>query len=108
MCEILRSSARTREYIQEGEREGKSLLDAMEAGGLEGMQTFDGELKRLIEAGVIDQEVALSYSTNPTNLKLKLDMESGGGESPPIGLAPEDDESDNIFEDPGMSDLIER
>ncbi|HET8644864.1 MAG TPA: PilT/PilU family type 4a pilus ATPase, partial [Vicinamibacteria bacterium] len=40
VCEVLRSNSRTREYIQEGEREGKSLLDAMEDGGLEGMQSF--------------------------------------------------------------------
>ncbi len=41
ICEILRANSRTREYVQEGEREGKSLQDAMEAGGLDGMQTFD-------------------------------------------------------------------
>ena len=32
ICEILRSTSRTREYVQEGEREGKSLHDAMEDG----------------------------------------------------------------------------
>ena len=36
ICEVLRSNSRTREYVQEGEREGKSLQDAMEAGGLDG------------------------------------------------------------------------
>ena len=51
ICEILRSNSRTKEYVQEGEREGKSLQDAMEAGGLEGMQTFDQELEKLILAG---------------------------------------------------------
>lgn len=107
VCEILRSSARTREYIQEGEREGKSLLDAMEAGSLEGMQTFDGELKRLIETGVVDQDVALSFSTNPMNLKLKLDMESGGGVGPKIGSAAET-ETSSFTQDSDMSDLIER
>ena len=47
LCEILRSNSRTREYVQEGEREGKSLTDAMADGALEGMQTFDSELERL-------------------------------------------------------------
>jgi twitching motility protein PilT len=41
VCEILRGTARTRDYIREGEKEGKSLTDAMEDGALEGMQTFD-------------------------------------------------------------------
>ena len=36
ICEILRSNSRTKEYVQEGEREGKSLLDAMEDGGARG------------------------------------------------------------------------
>jgi twitching motility protein PilT len=73
VCEVLRANSRTREYVQEGEREGKSLLDAMSDGRLEGMQTFDSELERLINANVIDRETGLSYSTNRTNLQLRLD-----------------------------------
>ncbi|MCI0409722.1 MAG: type IV pilus twitching motility protein PilT, partial [Acidobacteria bacterium] len=78
VCEVLRSTSRTREYIQEGEREGKSLLDAMEDGSIDGMQSFDSELMRLIETGGLDREVALSYATNPTNLALRLGTESAG------------------------------
>jgi twitching motility protein PilT len=73
VCEVLRANSRTREYVQEGEREGKSLVDAMADGRLEGMQTFDSELERLINADAIDREVGLSYSTNRTNLQLRLD-----------------------------------
>jgi twitching motility protein PilT len=76
ICEILRSTSRTKEYVQEGEREGKSLVDAMSDGQLEGMQTFDGELEKLINAGLIDKETGLSYATNRTNLQLVL--ETGG------------------------------
>jgi twitching motility protein PilT len=75
VCEILRSNSRTREYVQEGEREGKSLVDAMEDGSLDGMQTFDHELERLINAGVVDRETGLSYATNRTNLQLRLDTQ---------------------------------
>jgi twitching motility protein PilT len=78
VCEVLRSSSRTKEYIQEGEREGKSLIDAMNDGVLEGMQSFDYELERLINAGVLDRETALSYSTNRTNLQLRLDTQGAG------------------------------
>jgi twitching motility protein PilT len=80
VCEILRSSNRTREYVQEGEREGKSLIDAMEDGVLEGMQSFDLELERLINAGVVDREVGLSYATNRTNLQLKLETQGVGAD----------------------------
>jgi len=82
LCEVLRSTSRTKEYIQEGEREGKSLTDAMNDGILEGMQTFDYELERLIHAGVLDREVALSYATNRTNLQLRLETQSGGDAGP--------------------------
>ena len=75
ICEILRSNSRTKEYVQEGEREGKSLADAMPDGALDGMQTFDGELEKLIDDGVIDREVGLSYATNRTNLVLRLDTQ---------------------------------
>jgi twitching motility protein PilT len=77
ICEILRSTSRTKEYVQEGEREGKSLVDAMSDGALEGMQTFDGELEKLINAGVIDKETGLSYATNRTNLQLQLETQGG-------------------------------
>jgi twitching motility protein PilT len=77
ICEILRSTSRTKEYVQEGEREGKSLIDAMSDGALEGMQTFDGELEKLINAEVIDKETGLSYATNRTNLQLVLETQGG-------------------------------
>lgn len=72
VCEILRSSERTREYIQKGETEGKSLVDAMNDGFLDGMQTFDTELERLWREGIITRETALSYATNAANLALRM------------------------------------
>jgi twitching motility protein PilT len=70
--EILKSTMRTREYIVKGESEGRSLVDAMQDGYLEGMQTFDKELERMVRSGILDEQMALSYSTNPNNLALAL------------------------------------
>jgi len=70
--EILKSTMRTREYVEKGETEGKSLLDAMRDGGTEGMQHFDGEIDRLIRAGIVDFETGLTYSTNSGNLRLEM------------------------------------
>jgi twitching motility protein PilT len=79
--EILKSTLRTREYLDKGEVEGKSLLDAMRDGDTEGMQHFDGEIEKLIRAGMIDYDTAMAYATNPGNLRLQLaDL---GGELPP-------------------------
>ncbi len=70
--EILRSSPRTREYIEEGEADGKSLLDAMRDGKIDGMQDFDTVIKGLIEKGTISVEDGLNFATNQNNLLLSL------------------------------------
>ena len=70
--EILKSTMRTREYVIRGEAEGRSLIDAMNDGYLEGMQTFDRELEKMVRAGIVEEQVAVSYATNPNNLALAL------------------------------------
>jgi twitching motility protein PilT len=70
--EILKSTMRTREYVEKGETEGKSLLDAMRDGDTEGMQYFDGEIQKLIRAGMVDYETGLGFSTNAGNLRLEM------------------------------------
>ncbi len=70
--EILKSTMRTKDYIEKGESEGKSLLDAMEQGDQEGMQTFDGVIENLIRAGTVSKDEAMPYATNQNNLLLRL------------------------------------
>ena len=70
--EILKSTMRTCEYLEKGEQEGKTLLDAMRDGDLDGMQCFDDVIERLIRDGVVDIDTGLNYSTNPGNLRLNL------------------------------------
>jgi twitching motility protein PilT len=72
VLEILKSTLRTRDYIQQGEVSGKTLLDAMVDGTQDGMQHFDGEIERLIRSEVISVEVGMSYATNPNNLRLAI------------------------------------
>jgi twitching motility protein PilT len=98
--EILKSTMRTREYIEKGESEGKSLIDAMEQGDQDGMQTFDGVIEQMVRNGVLTREGALPYATNANNLLLRLaDLP---GETPvPAAAAPAKDEG-------LMLDMIER
>ena len=70
--EILKSNQRTREYIEKGESEGKTLLDAMRDGEIDGMQDFDSVIRRMIEKQTITLEDGLSFSTNQNNLLLQL------------------------------------
>jgi len=72
VIEILKSTLRTREYVEKGESDGKTLLDAMRVGEQEGMQSFDGDIERLIRAGILDMETGLAYATNPGNLQLDM------------------------------------
>ncbi|MCI0413845.1 PilT/PilU family type 4a pilus ATPase [bacterium] len=76
--EILKSTQRTRDYVIKGELEGRSLLDAMIDGSLEGMQTFDRELEKAVKKGILTEQTALTYATNPGNLKLQLEGLSTG------------------------------
>jgi len=70
--EILKSTMRTRDYVVKGESEGRSLTDAMHDGLVDGMQTFDDEIEKMWNEGMISKETALAYATNPTNLALRL------------------------------------
>jgi len=72
LLEILKGSLRTRDYVEQGEGDGKTLLDAMKVGTDDGMQHFDGEIEKLIRAGTITVETGLSYATNVTNLKIEI------------------------------------
>ncbi len=70
--EILAANSRTREYIEKGEKEGRSITDAMNDGELEGMQTFDVVLEKFIRDGSVKKEIALGYATNANNLMLAI------------------------------------
>ena len=84
VVEILKSTMRTREYVERGEGEGKTLLDAMRDGENEGMQHFDGELERMTRDGSIDLDTALAYATNAGNLRLQMiDFKEGEAAAAP-------------------------
>jgi twitching motility protein PilT len=98
--EILKSTLRTRDYIENGESEGKSLIDAMEQGDQDGMQTFDGVIERMVRNGILTKEGALPYATNANNLLLRL------GEMGEKSGVPQ--ESSPPREEGSMRDLIEQ
>jgi len=72
VLKILKSTLRTREYIEKGESEGKTLLDAIRDGEIDGMQDFDSVIRTFIEGGMISLDDGLSYATNQNNLLLQL------------------------------------
>lgn len=73
--EILQATLRTQEYIRLGDRPGRFLEEALEDGSLEGMQSFDQDLERLVKSGMITMETALAHATRRANLELQLRAE---------------------------------
>jgi twitching motility protein PilT len=59
--EILGTNLRVKDAILNGESEGKTFYDIMEAGKPFGMTTFDDYIIHLYELGIITQETALAY-----------------------------------------------
>jgi twitching motility protein PilT len=72
VLEILKATLRTRDYVERGESEGRSMIDAMRDGVLDGMQHFDGEIEKLVRDGIITQKTAYLFATNPGNLRVAL------------------------------------
>jgi twitching motility protein PilT len=80
--EVLKSTSRTREYIEKGEKEGRSLEDAMRDGDLDGMQVFDTVLERLVRKGTVTLSDGLAYASNRPNLSLHLSDLGVGPDDP--------------------------
>jgi twitching motility protein PilT len=72
IVEILKANSRTRDCVEQGERPGRTLLDAIKASENEGMQHFDGEIAKLVRSGLIDLETGLSFASNATVLGQEL------------------------------------
>jgi twitching motility protein PilT len=72
VVEILKSNSRTRDCVEQGERAGRTLLDAIKASENEGMQHFDGEIAKLVRSGLVDLETGLGFASNATVLGQEL------------------------------------
>ena len=67
--EILKVNARAHQCMETADLVGASLLQLMKEGAAEGMQHFDGEIQKLVAAGVVDPATALGYATEPRELQ---------------------------------------
>jgi twitching motility protein PilT len=80
--EILGTSLRVKDAILNGEAEGKTFHDIMEAGNAFGMITFDQHLVSLYEQGQITQETAMAFASHRGNVGRGIDMiKSARGEA---------------------------
>ncbi len=72
VLEIFKNTPRTVHYLDCEDASGGTLLEAVKNGASEGMLHFDQEIERLVRAGVVDQEVGLTYATDLQQLQRAL------------------------------------
>lgn len=69
VVEILKANARTHDCLEHGDQPRQNLLQVMRESAEEGMQHFDGEIEKLVRAGILDLETALQHATHPQELR---------------------------------------
>jgi twitching motility protein PilU len=98
--EILLGTPLVQDMIRRGDvHEIKEVMQKSESLG---MQTFDGALYRLVEAGKISMDEAMKNADSPNNLRLKLSLNSNQPEKKTtaanLSLLVEDDHDDEADE----------
>jgi twitching motility protein PilU len=86
--EVLLNSQLVAEMIEKGDI--SDVKTAMEKSMAEGSQTFEQDIARLIEEGVISRDEGLSHADSPTNLLWRLQND----QSPISRLVPKREEPD--------------
>lgn len=74
VTEVLGSNLRTRETLRCGESESKTFNEIIEASSPLGWHTFDQSLLKAREAGLVTDEMVLTYCTNKTKTRQELDL----------------------------------
>jgi twitching motility protein PilT len=71
--EILCTGLRVKDSVLHGESEGKTFYEIIESGAPFGMQTFDQDIIRYFEAGLITEETALAYASHKSLVRHGVD-----------------------------------
>ncbi len=87
--EVLLNTKLIAEMIEKGDL--SSVKEAMEKSLAEGSQTFEQDLARLINEGIVSRDEGLSYADSPTNLLWRLQNE----QAPVSRAAPKKDEPES-------------
>jgi twitching motility protein PilT len=72
VVEILKANARTHDCLEHGDQPGQNLLQVIKESTADGMQHFDGEIEKLVRAGILDLETALQHATHTQELRQVL------------------------------------
>lgn len=72
--EIMKTNLRVKDSILNGESEGKTFYDIIDAGDAYGMQTFDKAILKLYEDGLITEDTAMAYASKKPVVGRGIDM----------------------------------
>jgi twitching motility protein PilT len=71
--EIMGTNLRVKDSILNGESEGKTFYEIIEAAEPFGMQTFDQSIMKLFQEGAIDEDTALAYASRKSVARRGID-----------------------------------
>jgi twitching motility protein PilT len=71
--EIMGTNLRVKASVLNGESEGKTFYEIIEAAEPFGMQTFDQSILKLFQEGVIDEDIALAYASRKSVVRRGID-----------------------------------
>ncbi len=72
--EIMQNNVRVKDSIINGEREGKTFYEIIDAGKAYDMQTFDQHIAQLYGSGIIDEDTALTYASSRAKVRQGIDQ----------------------------------
>ena len=99
--EVMLNTQLVSDLIESGDLGG--VRDAMEKSMAEGSQTFEEDLARLINLGLVSKDEGLAYADSPTNLMWRLQNDDATSSARSKKAAPKLDVSD---EEPVFTDVI--
>jgi twitching motility protein PilT len=68
VVEILKVGPSAHDCVEKQENPGRALLEIMKDSLRQGMQHFDGEIEKLVRAGVVTLEAGVEHATDPNHL----------------------------------------
>ncbi len=71
--EIMQNNIRVKDSIINGEREGKTFYEIIEAGHAYDMHTFDQHIVEIFEKGLIDEDTAFAFASNRAKVRHGID-----------------------------------
>jgi twitching motility protein PilU len=90
--EIMLNTALVSDLIQKADFSG--VREAMEKSLAEGSQTFEQDIARLINDGLVSRNEGLAYADSPNNLMWRLQNDFQGAKSAQVAEATEEDQGD--------------